>query len=219
MTSVPETCENCPCWKEMWWRFTQRWVRMAGGGEKWMAGWAGFHPHMWKRMNKFQSSIAPCTRNLGERINRACTALWINWSVLKAVFLAVQHPPSYILLPSLNAGISKDVGTDGLMACLEPCKKQPARLSLSGTRARPKAFLPKRACKHVSSGFFLTSIASDILMPATSKCLMHSCFIFMCHSPEFLMVQRIRGLILLFPALKKKKKECCHLGKIQRYLS
>ncbi|OWK05561.1 hypothetical protein Celaphus_00002258 [Cervus elaphus hippelaphus] len=58
-------------------------------------------------------------------------------------------------------------------------------------------------------------------MPAISKCLMCIYFLLMCHSPEFLMVQRSRSLILLSPA--GRKMGVLPLGqlieKVQHYLS
>lgn len=66
-------------------------------------------------------------------------------------------------LLSLNAGISKDAGTDRLMARLELCKKQPARLSSSGTRAKPKAFLPPESPESTLVHVSLYFVQSDIM--------------------------------------------------------
>lgn len=113
--------------------------------------WAGFHPRMWKKMNKFQSSVAPRTRNFREGINRSLHSIMNSLKCLKSWLFNIL--PLFPLL-SLNAGVSKDAGTARLMARLELCKKQPARLSSSGTRAKPKAFLPPaNTLVHVSFSF------------------------------------------------------------------
>lgn len=106
-----------------------------------MAGWAGFHPRMWKRMNKFQSSVALHQEFQRRDYQQPVQHYEFTEVFKKLPFWLFNIFPLFPLL-SLNAGISKDAGTDRLMARLELCKKQPARLSSSGTRAKPKALLP-----------------------------------------------------------------------------
>lgn len=103
--------------------------------------WAGFHPHTWKKMSKVQT--APKSPRRDKEKPALCYELTEVFR--KQHFWLFNTSLLFFFLLSLNAGISKDAGPDRLMACLEQCKKQPASLSLSGTGAKPKAFLPQRA--------------------------------------------------------------------------
>lgn len=91
------------------------------------------------------------------------------------------------------------------MACLELCTKRPASLSLLGTRQSPKAFLPNRALQTYEFTFLRTSSHQTPWMVAISKYWMHIYFVLMYQSPEFLVVQRSRSLISLFPAWRKTR--------------
>lgn len=102
----------------------------------------------------------------------------------------------FSLFLSLNAGISKDSGTDRLIACLEQCKKQPACLPLSGTRAKPTAFLPQKSPAN-TSGFSSLGQTPWIQLLGNASCIF-TLFL------QFLMIQRNTSLILLFPSMKKK---------------
>lgn len=105
----------------------------------------------------------------------------------------------FFLFLSLNAGISKDAGTDRLMARLEQCKNQPASLSLSGTRAKPTAFPPPKSPANTSDQLSLTSLGqTPWIQPLRNTSCIFTLF------SQFLMIQRNRSLILLFPSMKKK---------------
>lgn len=98
------------------------------------------------------------------------------------------------------------------MASLELCKKQPASLSLSGTKAKPRAVLPRRALQTHWFMLPFTSSGQIPWVPVISKSLIHFCFILTCHSPDYLMVQRSRSVIFIFPAWRKL--EFCHLSSL-----
>lgn len=121
-----------------------------------MAGWAGFHPHMWKKMSKVQSSVDPALKSQRQHKQKPV------WHYALTEVFKKQHSwlfnTLFFLFLSLNAGISKDAGTDRLMACLEQCKKQPASLSLSGTRAKSTAFLPLKSPANTSDQVSLPSL-------------------------------------------------------------
>lgn len=138
-----------------------------------MAGWAGFHPRMWKKTSKVQSRVDPAPKSQTTQ-TETCTA-----SELTQVFKKQRSwllNTLFSLFLSLNAGISKDAGTDRLIACLEQCKKQPACLSLSGTRAKPTAFLPPKSPANTSDqvSYF---VGPDTMDTAVRKRFLHIYFV------------------------------------------
>lgn len=155
-----------------------------------MAGWAGFHPRMWKKTSKVQSRVDPAPKSQTTQ-TETCTA-----SELTQVFKKQRSwllNTLFSLFLSLNAGISKDAGTDRLIACLEQCKKQPACLSLSGTRAKPTAFLPPKSPANTSDQVSLTSLGqTPWIQPFGNASCIFTLF------SQFLMIQRNTSLILLF---------------------